>query len=369
MSTTPPNIPPARRRENAIHQVGEVLGGRYEVVGSIGAGGMQEVYKALDQTLDRVVALKVPKNASAERRFKRSALLSAKVNHPNAAKTLDYFEDGGRSYLIEEFIEGQDLHDLRVRLPLMDPYLVAHILHYLAHGVAASHHVDVVHRDLKPSNIMVSPGLSLAVVKITDFGIAKMAEEELKAAAEDDQSLTASQTAVGALPYMSPEMIKTPSKSGKPTDVWALGAICYELLTGTKPFGSGLKAVPLILEGKVPPFPLARRKPQFAPLIDELYQLVLKCVVVDPEARLTADELSAACSALCYSSAPRQEGVVRSLPFGPYAFGFINDAKGREIFFHTVSVYGDTVVVGDRVCFAAFPGAPQPRAHPVVKLQ
>jgi serine/threonine-protein kinase len=159
---------------------------------------MQYVYLATDEVLERNVALKVPMDTKAGRRFKRSATVSAQVNHPNVAKTLDYLEHGKFPILIEEYIQGSDLFKTYItRTERLDPYLVAHIMHHLAKGVAASHHVGVVHRDLKPSNIMISGGISAHEIKITDFGIAKMAQEEMVEASE---SITNSQTAIGALP-------------------------------------------------------------------------------------------------------------------------------------------------------------------------
>lgn len=349
-----------------LHSAGDVVGGRYDVVNFLGQGGMQEVYTAHDRVLDRIVAVKAPKNSAAERRFKRSATLSAKVSHPNAAKTLDYIEGAARPYLIEELIEGQDLYRVRERLPTMDPYLVAHILHHVTRGVSASHHVNVVHRDLKPSNIMVAPGLAFDVIKVTDFGIAKMAEEELAVAAEGgEESITGSQTMMGALPYMSPEMIRTPRSTGTPADIWAIGAICYELVTGTKPFGTGLLAVPKILQGAFDPLPRSLRKAQFDGLLTEVFDLIQRCMVVDPDARITADDLVQECGRLCYPPSGRREGVVTGMPYG--SWGFI-DAGAGSVFFHVDSVYGTRVAVGDSVCFADFPGDPQPRAHPVVKL-
>src|SRR5262249_51624294 len=161
-----------------------------------------------DLVFNRRVALKVPKNPSAEKRFARSARVSAKVIHSNVAATYDYFDFGPKSYLFEEFIDGQTLWDrLDVDFEMLDPHLAAHVIHPRAKGVAASHHAGVFHRDLKPSNIMVSRDPGLRSVKITDFGIAKMAEEEIADAFKDKESTTGSQTVMGALPYMAPEMI------------------------------------------------------------------------------------------------------------------------------------------------------------------
>lgn len=348
--------------------VADTYGGRYIIERAIGEGGMQEVYEAKDVILDRQVALKVPKNSAAERRFQRSAALSAKVNHPNVAKTLDYFEELGRFYLVEELIDGIDLAKLRSSVPRMDPYATACILHHLAKGVAASHHVDVVHRDLKPSNIMVDSNFQLDMIKVTDFGIAKMAEHEMAEAAGSEATITSSHTMMGALPYLSPEMVRKPKEAGCPADIWALGAIAFELLTGNKPFGGGLTAVPTILAAEIPPLPPhVIQKAQFRPLANEIYRVISQCLQKDPDGRPTADGLVAACEGLCYQTARRFTGIVRNYPAS--TFGFIHpDDGGDQVFFHIDSVYGGRPNVGERVWYARFDGDPRQRAHPVVQL-
>jgi serine/threonine-protein kinase len=356
--------------KNVLHKKGDLIGGRYSIEGDIGQGGMQEVYRARDKLLGRVVALKVPKSNSAEKRFKRSAVLSAKVNHANVAKTLDYLEEKKRFYLIEEMIEGCDLAKLLADyVPRADPYIAARALHHLAKGVAASHHVDVIHRDLKPSNVMVVGGPSVASFKITDFGIAKMAEKEIGDAVDGGSAgLTASQTALGALPYMAPEMIEELKQAGKPADIWALGAMTLELLTGNRPFGQGYKAVPAIMNAKLPELPKNLiSNPQYSPLANEVYQIVQGCMKKVPEDRLTADEVVEACEALCYSVSAREFGTINSFNFGKHGFIRNEDTSKSDVFFHVDSVYGaTTVTVGQRVWFSRFPGAPRDRAFPVV---
>jgi serine/threonine-protein kinase len=186
-----------------IHDPGDVVGERYEVVEFIGEGGMQEVYRASDKLLRRSVALKAPKNASAKKRFQRSAVFSARINHPNVAKTLDYFEAPERAYLIEECVDGKDLGRVLVEFfAFLDPYLAAMVFHHLARGIAASHHSDVIHRDLKPNNVMIVGGEYFGGVKITDFGIAKMAQEEIDEAVEggDARSFESSRDRVRRYP-------------------------------------------------------------------------------------------------------------------------------------------------------------------------
>jgi eukaryotic-like serine/threonine-protein kinase len=203
-----------------IHKCQDVVGDRYEIIQFIGEGGMQEVYEAKDLVLTRNVALKVPKNPSAIKRFKRSAVLSAKVNHPNVAKTLDYLESDENYYLIEELISGTNLKEgLLQAAKILDPYLVAKIFHYLAKGISASHHANVFHRDLKPDNVMIVGSFNLLQIKITDFGIAKMAEAEISMALTDENRTLASSTAVGAIPYMAPEMFDRDQSPDCPADI------------------------------------------------------------------------------------------------------------------------------------------------------
>lgn len=349
-------------------ETGQVCGPRYRITSFLGEGGMQEVYAATDTTLNREVALKVPKNTAADRRFQRSAILSAKVNHPNIAKTLDYFEADERFYLVEELIRGSNLAEFRQRVPRMDPYSCSHIIHHLAKGVAAAHHVDVVHRDLKPSNIMVDSTFQLDTIKITDFGIAKMAEQEMSEAAVTEATLTSSHTMMGALPYLSPEMVRKPKDAGLPADIWALGAITFELLTGDKPFGGGLTAVPAILDAKTPALPQrVTAKAQFRVHAEEIYAIIVQCLQKEPSSRPTADDLVVACERLCYQTAARCIGRINNYPNS--AYGFITpDLGGNQVFFHTESVYGDHPAVGDPVWYAPFDGSPRSRAHPVVRI-
>jgi eukaryotic-like serine/threonine-protein kinase len=356
---------------DSLRPPGNLVGGRYEIMQRVGEGGMQTVYEAKDRLLLRTVALKVPKNTSAKKRFKRSAVVSARVNHANVAKTLDYVEEGERSFLIEEFIDGMDLSRvLKEKMLRLDPLMAARVFHRLAKGLAASHHAGVIHRDLKPSNIMAVGSERLEEIKITDFGIAKMAEEELAEAIEGgNESITASQTGIGALPYMAPEMIESMRDAGKPADIWSLGALTFELLVGEKPFGAGLRAVPAILAGKVPALPISvTHNSQFRSSAEDIYRILCMCLQIDPAARPTADELIHLCESLCYPIRKRECGKVSTL--NNRYWGFITPEKGKSVFFHMESVYGpQRPKVGDRVLFARHPGGGNDRAFPVVKLE
>ncbi|MGX7006173.1 serine/threonine-protein kinase [Caballeronia sp. KNU42] len=345
----------------------QIVQQRYEILGYIGAGGMQHVYLAHDSTLGRNIALKTPKDSAAEKRFHRSAIVAAKVNHPNVAKTLDYFEDEGRQFLVEEFIDGEDLDQTLVRrIAYVDPYLAAKIFHHLAKAVAAAHHAGVIHRDLKPTNVMATGGFDLTNLKVTDFGIAKMAEEELIEAAEGGTAtLSTNATAVGALPYMSPEAIDTPRAVGKPTDIWSIGAMMYQLLTGKLPFGSGLRAVRNIMDGAVPAFPsFMTANPQFSSLAGELTALILQCLQKDPAARPDADALVRRFSEICYPLERRVMGTVRTIRHN--AWGFIDIGTGSDVFFHLSSVYGTRPTQDQQVILAQYRGGGASRAHPVL---
>ncbi|HEY0333599.1 MAG TPA: protein kinase [Stenotrophomonas sp.] len=348
---------------------GQLIGGRYQILQYIDEGGMQYVYEAYDRLTERNIALKTPKNRSSMKRFRRSAIVAAKVNHPNVAKTLDYVREGDDRFLIEELVVGQDLSKaLLRRANFLDPYLAARIFHHLAKGVAAAHHAGVIHRDLKPSNVMVSGGYCLDEVKVTDFGIAKLAQDEIEeAVAGGEASLSMSQTAVGALPYMAPEAIDTPKDVTQAVDIWSVGAMMYHLMTGATPFGTGLRAVRNILAADKPvPPPFLSRNPQFAHLSKEVLSLSLACMEKAPAARPTADQLVESCGNLYYNSSSRRFGVVKRIEFGKW--GFIR-TEADDVFFHIDSCYGpEPLKQGDHVLFSSFEGGGAQRAYPVMKL-
>jgi serine/threonine-protein kinase len=329
---------------------------------------MQEVFLAADAVLSRQVALKVPFNQSARKRFDRSAMLSAKVNHPNAARTLDYLVDKTGQHLVEEFIGGKNLGEVTEAISCLDPDACAWVLHHLARGLAAVHRHGVVHRDLKPGNIMVTGGLRFDGLKITDFGVARMAEQEIEAAVRIG-TVTTSKTAIGALPYMAPEVIDSPGKPMLPADIWAVGALAFQLLSGELPFGQGFAAVPRIQAAVAPTMPkMIQDHSQFSHLGREIHGILLQCLQRDPSARPTATQLVSLCDRLCYGPiAGRKIGIVESYP--GRSFGFIRpQGGGASVFFHLESVVGRQPKVGQRVWYQSFAGTPRDRAHPVVPM-
>ncbi|MCY4012744.1 MAG: protein kinase [Gammaproteobacteria bacterium] len=347
----------------------ETVGGRYTIETEIGRGGMQVVYRAVDETLRRTVAVKVPQDAQNTRRFRESAVLSAKVNHPNVAKTLDYFEDAdGRFYMVEEYVDGLNLRLVTSRFKRSDPHTAVHILHHLARGLSASHRVGVVHRDLKPSNVMIVGGLKLLGVKVTDFGIAKMAEREVDdAVAGGEETTRRSSTVMGALAYLAPEVVDLPHSPSKPADVWSIAAMAWELLTGKPPFGTGLRAIREIVSEKDPALPSSvANHDQFGLLSRQLADLILSCLRRNPDERPTAADLASRCDELCYVTPVRETGIVTNYP--ARSFGFIARENGGSVFFHVRSVIGPRPELGAQVWFTSFDGMPRPRAIPVVPL-
>jgi eukaryotic-like serine/threonine-protein kinase len=360
---------------NSLLAIGAKIANRYEVVKYVNEGGMQQVFHARDLHLNRDVALKVPKVKSASRRFDRSAKLSARVVHPNVAATLDYIESGDDSYLVEELFEGDNLGDRFKRdFYCLDPHLAAHVLHHLAKGVSAAHHVGVVHRDLKPTNVMVSSDFNFESIKITDFGVAKMAEEEIKSGVMgikegDENSLTGSQTLVGAIPYMAPERFSTPQISKKASDIWALGAMAYYFLTGKLPYGRGFEAMARIQSGQLPAKPeYFGLCSQLKVLEESLWELIQRCFTMDPESRPTADELVMSCGELCYSREKREVGKVKKYGEGTGAWSYLA-SSGGDVFFHNDSYYPFQVKVDEKISFSDCRAVPARRASLVLVLR
>jgi serine/threonine-protein kinase len=345
---------------------------RYQILDEIGQGGMQQVYFARDLSLNRNVALKIPINASAQKRFERSARLSANIVHPNIAKTLDYANESDFEFLIEELIEGSDLQQRLDRdFIKLDPHVAAHITHHIVKAIAAMNQKGIVHRDLKPSNIMVSNDMGMLNVKVTDFGVAAMADAEIKEAVKGGQdSIVGSQTVVGALAFMAPELIlKDDGADRKKCDVWSLGALLYFFLFGEYPFGNELAAIQNILNGKYPDRTLHvnKSKLQFRVLIHDLWEIIKRCLVMSVDKRPSAAEITSLFSKVTYSGATRKLGSIKYLNDKNLAWGFIeSDEDEEDVFFHFDSYFGDRPTKGARVSFAAYPGLPQARAFPVV---
>ena len=216
-------------------------GGRlahYRIISRLGAGGMGEVYRARDEQLDREVAVKVLPASSfgdptARARLVREARAAAALNHPNICTVYEVGEADGQAYIAMELVEGRTLSAMLHAGPLP----AEHVVHYgrqLADALTHAHERGIIHRDLKSNNVIVTPDRR---VKVLDFGLAKRAADSDMTAAitEMHASLTQAGTAVGTLPYMSPEQLR-----GEPvhvsSDIWALGVVLYEMATGARPF-------------------------------------------------------------------------------------------------------------------------------------
>lgn len=366
---------------------GELIAERYRVDAFHLEGGMQEVYRCFDLALERVVALKTPREGIVDKRFNRGAQMGARVSHPNVAATLDYVEDGAIRCLVEEFIEGEDLgRRLASDFVFLDPSLSAWVVHNIAKGLQAAHRVGICHRDLKPSNIMISNDGHLSIIKLTDFGIAKLVEMELEVEIErfdkDEHTLTSSNTLLGAAPYLAPECWQDWSGTGQPADIWALGAIACHLLLGKAPFGGGraaiMKMAQVYLTGEVdlsPPEWFGKHQ-ETEPLEQELWALIQSCLQADPAMRPSADEIVQKCDALCYSVSPRKVGVIETYPImyasgGKGNAGYIAVSGGSTTFFHRDEFFstGESPKVGQRVSFGTAPGRPKDRCSPVLLLK
>ena len=206
----------------------------YLIIEQIGAGGMGVVYRAHDEQLDRDVAIKVlpPRTLGDEtprRRFRQEALSLAKLNHPNIATVHEFNSQDGTDFLVTEYIPGITLNHKIAGGPLPAEETIALGLQ-LAQGLAAAHEQGIVHRDLKPSNLRLT---SDGRLKILDFGLARLMPHasDLGVTA----TLTQSREVTGTLPYMAPEQLRGEPADAR-TDLWAAGAVLYEMATGKRPF-------------------------------------------------------------------------------------------------------------------------------------
>lgn len=213
--------------------IGQTLG-HYRVLEQIGAGGMGLVFRAHDERLDRDVALKVLPpgtltDENARRRFRKEALTLSKLNHPNIGTVFDFDTQDGMDFLVMELIPGVTL-DKKLGASALPEKEVVRLGAQLTEGLAAAHAEGVIHRDLKPGNLRLTPDGRL---KILDFGLAKLLRPVSDAAPTESVSHT--HGAVGTLPYMAPEQLRG-EPADERSDIWAAGAVLYEMATGKRPF-------------------------------------------------------------------------------------------------------------------------------------
>src|SRR5271170_518112 len=206
--------------------------GPYEIQCPLGAGGMGEVYRAKDTRLGRDVALKVlPESFAREpdrlRRFEQEARAVAALNHPNILAIHDIGQDHGSPFLVSELLEGETLRGVLDRGAMPQRKTIEYGVQ-IAHGLAAAHEKGIVHRDLKPENVFVTKD---GRIKILDFGLAKLAQT----VGSDDATMTSPNTAIGVVmgtaSYMAPEQVRGEGADAR-TDIFAFGAVLYEMLSG-----------------------------------------------------------------------------------------------------------------------------------------
>src|SRR5579875_1807787 len=261
-----------------------VLSRRYELTHLIARGGMAEVYRAFDHLLDRPVALKILfPELSVDRafveRFRREAQAAANLSHPNIVPVFDWGEDDSTYFIVMEYVEGKPLSALLRSQGPLPPRQVAEIGGHVAAALAYAHRHGVIHRDVKPGNVLITDD---GLVKVTDFGIAR--------AVNTEESLTQTGAVMGTATYFSPEQAEGLGVDRR-SDVYSLGVVLFELLTGRPPF---LGDTPVAVASKhvrdIPPTPRSIN-PEIPVALEAV---VMKAMTKAPEGRYTsADELRA----------------------------------------------------------------------------
>ena len=259
--------------------------GKYRILEELGAGGFATVYKAVDTTLDREVALKIlhPHNVSDETivaRFRREAEACSKLRDPHTVTTYDFDETpDGILYLAMELLRGRSLHNVQKTDGLLPHARVLKILDQVAASLTEAHQNGIVHRDMKPENVIIETRAGEDHVKVLDFGIAKVMSDERTVPA-----LTAVGQTLGTLEFMSPEQLRGQALDGR-SDIYALGMMAYEMLTGGLPFKSVKSPIDIInfhMKQEPPPPSTLTDKAAIPKAVDEI---ILKMVAKDRDHR------------------------------------------------------------------------------------
>ena len=224
------SISPTETLQTPISELtrGSIFASRYEIIEKLGRGGMGKVYRVFDKKIDEEVALKLlkPEIAADKKiieRFKNELKFARKISHRNVCRMYDLSEEEGTSYITMEYVPGEDLKGMVKMMGRLSPGKSISIAKQVCEGLAEAHRLGVVHRDLKPQNIMIDKGGN---ARIMDFGIARSLEEK---------GITGAGVMIGTPEYMSPEQVEG-EEADQRSDIYALGVILYEMLTGKVPF-------------------------------------------------------------------------------------------------------------------------------------
>ena len=282
--SSPAFVDPRRAAANPLERLtpGEVLAKRFRIVSFIAAGGMGEVYKAEDLLLDRMVALKLlPKELAEDRdslqQFLREAKTASALNHASICRVYDFGEDAARAFIAMEYLEGETL-SARIQRGRLSTVEALKIAIAVADALATAHRKGIVHRDLKPGNIMLTESGAI----LLDFGLAKY-ERPILSAEENLAGLTADAQVVGTLPYMSPEQLHGQPVDAR-SDIFAFGAVLYEMFTGNKAFPRKPTSETLIAVEREEPSPLAEDAPN-EDVPNALDRIIRCCLRKRPEDR------------------------------------------------------------------------------------
>lgn len=253
---------------------GQKINDRYEIIKSIGEGGMANVYLAQDTILDRKVAIKVLRGDLANdekfiRRFQREALSASSLSHPNIVEMYDVGEDNGSHYIVMEYIEGKTVKQLLKKRGNLTVSEAVDIMLQLTDGISHAHDSYIIHRDLKPQNIMIQED---GQIKITDFGIAM---------ALNSTQLTQTNSVMGSVHYLPPEQASGKGSTIK-CDIYSMGILFYELLTGVLPF-KGDNAVEIALKHMKDPLPSVRKQNSNIP--QSVENIIIKSTAKNPKNR------------------------------------------------------------------------------------
>jgi len=269
---------------------GTVIRGKYRILSKLGQGGMGTVYKALHVAFDELRALKVINTSMVDdelflKRFKHEAIITRKLQHPNAVRVDDIDEaEDGRPFIVMEYIEGRSLKSLIQEQGAVPAPRVCSIVKQVAAALSASHQLGMVHRDIKPENIVLIETPEGEQVKVLDFGIAKVKEARAKEVA--GSTLTGTGVVIGTPQYMSPEqaMGKRGDDLDGRSDLYSLGVVMYQLLTGELPFKADTTMSVLLAHLQTPPTPIHELNPELQ-VPSALVAVVMKLLEKTPEQR------------------------------------------------------------------------------------